>query len=421
MRQTPGRMRIAALVRSNRFTMAGAILFAIIIPVLFHPYCTAHYAWARITQANEATIYGSTFALLGAHMGLRKVGILPRVDDRTLILPTFLLSYAVIVFFMTHTLGIFGRYHLWTSFAIGIAWYYLLTIARARLNFPRLAFVGQMALDEELLSERIEWVSLDKPKLPYDVLAIVFDSEQKLLPIWGGFFSRAVLRNVPLYDLGHFRESVTGRVRLRSRPELVFGHLMPSQPYLRIKRIIDTLTVVPAIVLAMPVIAVAALLIRLESPGPAIYRQQRIGYQGRRFTCYKLRSMRSGIVGLAYTEENDQRVTRIGRFIRKCRVDELPQLFNILKGEMSWIGPRPESVTLGKAYQREIPFYAYRHTVRPGITGWAAVHQGNVALTDGATLKLEYDFYYLKYFSIWLDFLIVLMTIRTVLTGFGSR
>ena len=122
-----------------------------------------------------------------------------------------------------------------------------------------------------------------------------------------------------------------------------------------------------------------------------------------------------------YTVDHDPRITRIGRLIRKYRIDELPQIFNILRGEMSWIGPRPEAVDLAEWYERDIPFYAYRHAVRPGITGWAQTNQGNVAEIDAATAKLHYDFYYIKHFSPSLDLLIALKTIKTILTGFGSR
>ena len=252
-------------------------------------------------------------------------------------------------------------------------------------------------------------------------MGLVFDKDLESSPQWERMVGRAVLRNIPVYEINHLREMITGRVKLRSNPEGVFGALLPSQPYLRSKRVIDTVTAVPALLLLSPLLALACVIIRLESPGPAIFRQVRIGYQGRRFICYKLRTMRVSAGGPAFTEAADPRITRFGRFLRKWRFDELPQLVNIIRGEMSWIGPRPEAIELSKAYARTIPFYAYRHAVRPGITGWAAMHQGNVALTDAATVKLEYDFYYLKYFSIWLDFLIVLMTMRTLVTGFGHK
>ncbi|TIP99650.1 MAG: sugar transferase, partial [Mesorhizobium sp.] len=117
----------------------------------------------------------------------------------------------------------------------------------------------------------------------------------------------------------------------------------------------------------------------------------------------------------------DTRITRLGQFLRKSRIDELPQAINILRGEMSWIGPRPEALVLSKWYEAELPFYRYRHIVRPGITGWAQVNQGHVAAVDDVLEKLHYDFYYIKNFSPWLDVLIVFRTIRTMLTGFGAR
>ena len=286
---------------------------------------------------------------------------------------------------------------------------------------PLIAVVGDLQVGEELRATRIIWIPWSKRHLPRGADAIVYDSNHNYPPEWERFFARAVLRNIPVYDFQHMREMVTGRVQLQSKPELVFGQLLPSLPYLRIKRINDFILAMLLLPLTLLVIATAVVLIRLDSPGPALFRQTRIGYRGRPFTCYKLRTMRTDVAGPAYTEEADPRITRLGRFLRKSRIDEIPQIFNVLKGDMSWIGPRPEALKLSRAYEKDIPYYRYRHSVRPGISRWAAVHQGNVALTDAVTRKLEYDFYYIKYFSIWLDFVILLMTVRTMLTGFGSR
>jgi len=134
-----------------------------------------------------------------------------------------------------------------------------------------------------------------------------------------------------------------------------------------------------------------------------------------------LRTMTHNHGGGDYTIEGDKRITRVGRFLRQYRLDELPQIINILRGDMSWIGPRPEAISLAEWYEREVPFYIYRHIVRPGMSGWAQVHQGNVAAVDAAQLKLEYDFYYIKHFSFWLDAVIVLKTLRAIVTGVGSR
>ena len=372
-------------------------------------------------EPGEPSLFVSAFALVWAHILLRKVGILPLVNDKMLILPAFLASYATAYGVLAMTLRYFSLYHLVTGFGLGVVWYFFTAVMRARSSSPRLALAGDLMPDELLLDSRIEWLSLDEPRLPRNVHGIVFDKNREYSPAWERVFSRAVLRNIPIYEITHLRELMAGRVLLLSQPQGVFGDLLPSQPYLRVKRLIDTIVAIPALILALPVILALGLAIRFESPGPAIFRQERVGYQGRRFTCYKLRTMRTGVDGPAYTAQTDPRITRLGRSLRKWRLDELPQIVNILKGEMSWIGPRPESIPLARSYERTIPFYTYRYAVRPGISGWAAVHQGNVALADAVMVKLEYDFYYLKYFSIWLDFLIVLMTIKTVATGFGHR
>lgn len=123
----------------------------------------------------------------------------------------------------------------------------------------------------------------------------------------------------------------------------------------------------------------------------------------------------------AMTKSDDDRVTKVGRFLRKSRLDEIPQIMNVMLGQMSWIGPRPEALPLSKWYNREIPFYSYRHIVRPGISGWAQVHQGHVTDLEAINEKLAYDFYYIKFFSAWLDIVIALRTIPTMISGFGAR
>jgi lipopolysaccharide/colanic/teichoic acid biosynthesis glycosyltransferase len=177
--------------------------------------------------------------------------------------------------------------------------------------------------------------------------------------------------------------------------------------------------------LALLVMAVVAVAIRLDSNGPALFRQKRVGHAGKPIIIYKFRTMRTVDIEderrAAMTDDADDRITRVGRILRTLRLDELPQIFNILKWEMSWIGPRPEAEVLSRWYTSEIPFYRYRHVVKPGISGWAQVNQGHVAAVEDVYLKLHYDFYYIKYFSPWLDVLIVFRTIKTMLTGWGAR
>jgi lipopolysaccharide/colanic/teichoic acid biosynthesis glycosyltransferase len=171
--------------------------------------------------------------------------------------------------------------------------------------------------------------------------------------------------------------------------------------------------------------ALIALAIRLDSKGPALFRQKRVGHAGSRITVYKFRTLHVVDVEdercAAMTRDDDDRITRIGKVLRTLRIDELPQIFNSLMWQMSWIGPRPEAEVLSVWYTSEIPFYRYRHVVKPGISGWAQVNQGHVAQVDEVHRKLQYDFYYIKYFSPWLDILILFRTIKTMLTGWGAR
>jgi lipopolysaccharide/colanic/teichoic acid biosynthesis glycosyltransferase len=195
--------------------------------------------------------------------------------------------------------------------------------------------------------------------------------------------------------------------------------------YFHLKGLIDFVCSVLVLPILLPLMALIAIAIRLDSHGSALFRQKRVGHAGKLITIYKFRTMRSVSIDderrAAMTEDDDDRITRVGHVLRKLRLDELPQIFNILKWEMSWIGPRPEAQVLSVWYTSDIPFYRYRHVVKPGISGWAQVNQGHVAEVQDVHEKLYYDFYYIKYFSPWLDLLIVFRTIKTMLTGWGAR
>jgi sugar transferase (PEP-CTERM system associated) len=190
-----------------------------------------------------------------------------------------------------------------------------------------------------------------------------------------------------------------------------------------VKRLLDIVVSFCLLVLSAPLLCVIALLIRWETPGPVLYRQQRTGQFGKPFTLFKFRSMslEAETAAPKWAQQNDPRVTRIGKFIRSTRIDELPQLVNVILGHMSLIGPRPERPFFVEQLCREIPYYAERHVVRPGLTGWAQINYPYGASTHDARRKLEYDLYYLKNQSILLDLYIMTSTIRVILFREGSR
>jgi sugar transferase (PEP-CTERM system associated) len=192
----------------------------------------------------------------------------------------------------------------------------------------------------------------------------------------------------------------------------------------RAKRLFD-LTVSTVLLLAsLPVLFLAVICIYLESGLPVLYRQERVGRGGRVFTLYKLRSMRTDAESDGtpqWAAADDDRTTRVGRFLRKSRIDELPQIFNVLKGEMSFVGPRPERPVFVDQLVKQIPFYALRHSVQPGITGWAQVRYAYGASVDDAVEKLQHDLYYAKNNSLFLDIMILIATVEVVLWGRGAR
>ena len=188
------------------------------------------------------------------------------------------------------------------------------------------------------------------------------------------------------------------------------------------KRVFDVLVVLATAPAWLPLGALVALAVKLDSPGPAIFSQRRTGQHGKPFKIYKFRTMVvQAQANAQFAQANDKRITRLGQFLRKSRLDEIPQLVNVLLGHMSLIGPRPEQHTFVNDFAVSIPSYPYRHLVRPGITGWAQVMQGYAASAEETSVKLSYDLYYVKHYSLALDLLIVAKTIRTVLTGFGAR
>jgi sugar transferase (PEP-CTERM system associated) len=231
---------------------------------------------------------------------------------------------------------------------------------------------------------------------------------------------------VRVYSIADFYEQLWFKVPvLHTRHGwLVFAHgfdLLHNPLGLRIKRLLDLVLALGLLVGTLPLMLVAAISIKLDSRGPVIFRQARTGLGGAEFEVLKFRSMTHDAErdGPQWAQKSDRRVTRVGRLLRLLRIDELPQLLNVLKGEMSFIGPRPERPVFNETLEKEIPLYNLRHLVRPGITGWAQVMYPYGASVEDAREKLQYDLYYIKNYSVLLDIGIVFKTLRVVLLGKG--
>ena len=235
------------------------------------------------------------------------------------------------------------------------------------------------------------------------------------------------LSGIKVYDLNSHFEKTLGQIRVDylNASWLIFGDGF-NQGTLRtfVKRVFDLVSATLLLVLAAPVMALTALAIRLESAGPVFYRQERVGLNGRTFSVVKFRSMRTDAEQDGkprWASANDDRVTRVGSFIRRMRIDELPQLLNVLAGEMSLVGPRPERPFFVEQLTQKIPFFAVRHSVKPGVTGWAQVRYAYGATVEDSQEKLQYDLYYVKNHTLFLDLVVLFETIGVVLTGKGAR
>jgi lipopolysaccharide/colanic/teichoic acid biosynthesis glycosyltransferase len=344
-------------------------------------------------------------------------------------LPVFLSHFAAVftLLFMLR-LG-YSRPLLATSLFVSLGWFYLVYYMLQRHQRVGIAVVPLGRVNRLYAIDAIDWVKLDRPEMPEGCSLITADFDHDLSAEWLNFLAECTLQSIPVIHCKQLRQSLTGQVEIERLSENSFGSLEPSANYLAIKRLCDSLFALPVLLVLLPAFVIVGGAIVLDSPGPVFFRQLRVGYRGVPFCLWKFRTMHVGTPQSgpsdqmldAMTRDDDPRITRLGRWLRRSRIDELPQMFNILRGEMSWIGPRPEVEVLSRWYEAELPFYRYRHVVRPGISGWAQVSQGHVTDIDSVLKKLNYDFFYISRCSVWIDVLILLRTIKTVITGFGSR
>lgn len=238
----------------------------------------------------------------------------------------------------------------------------------------------------------------------------------------------ARLHGIEIEDMPNVVEQLTGRIPVQNIADqwLLFadGFYLLHKEYIRkVKRLMDMLVSAAVLVITSPLLGLAALAIRLESPGPVLYTQQRIGKSNQTFTIYKFRSMRHNaeINGVRWASRNDSRVTSVGKWLRLTHIDELPQIWNIFKGDMSFVGPRPERPEFVTMLEEKVPYYFMRHSVQPGLTGWAQINYQYGDSVEDAKQKLEFDLYYLKNMSIFLDLKIILRTLGVVILRDGAR
>lgn len=279
-------------------------------------------------------------------------------------------------------------------------------------SYPELPFLGRIdSMSSVVDREEIDQVVVTERKIGKALISPLLECMRK---------------RVDVTDFKKVIEEITGKVPVTYLDEYWFIMELRSlnkKYFWYLKRALDIIISVIGIIVLLPFFPIVALAIKIDSPaGPVLYFQTRVGRHGKSFRVWKLRTMVQDADkdNVHWTMANDERITRLGGFLRKVRVDEFPQFVNILKGDMTLVGPRPEAESLVELYTREIPFYAERHMVTPGVTGWAQINYGYGNSIEDARVKLKYDLYYIKNRDIILDLVIFLKTIRTVLTGRGA-
>jgi sugar transferase (PEP-CTERM system associated) len=268
------------------------------------------------------------------------------------------------------------------------------------------------SIEEIVGRERVSWI------------IVAVDDRRGGMPVRD--LVKLKVQGVKVEDAHSAIAALTGRVWLQTvQPSwFVFSDgFRRSRTTLILKRTLDLFFGALGLILSLPLMALVAIAVRLDSAGSPIYRQERVGLRGKTFKVLKFRSMRVDAEksGAQWAQRDDPRVTRLGRFLRKSRIDELPQFINVIKGDMSFVGPRPERPVFVEQLRNQISYYDERHSVRPGVTGWAQTQYQYGATIEDAYRKLEYDLFYLKNMTIFFDFAIILQTVRIVLSGRGGR
>ncbi|WP_045129801.1 exopolysaccharide biosynthesis polyprenyl glycosylphosphotransferase [Photobacterium angustum] len=381
-----------------------------------------------IFPVKPETVVNSIWITCGCYLisaiVLPKISTYLLVERKYYILPVVTTVFVVAMSLVFLTRVDYSRSALIYGGLFSFLWFYVTSLLRQ--ESMRLVLFAIPNFDIKSLNQkgRVRVIELKQPYNITDVKGgLVVDLHRNLTPESEKFIADCSLANISVFHAKSIKEMLEGKVQTEHLSENAIGTLLPNPLYMTFKRFWESLIIIVSFPITLPIMAITAILIKLENPGPAMFIQERVGQGGKVFRIYKFRSMtvKAPDAEDKFATQEQARVTKVGKIIRKVRIDELPQFFNVLKGDMSLIGPRPEQDSFVKQFEQEIPFYGYRHMVKPGITGWAQVVQGYADDTESTTEKLAFDLYYIKNLSFWLDVNIVFKTIRTMLTGFGAK
>ena len=400
----------------------GGFVFCVVLPI---PIYATGEPFAQGIAATEQTILATAAAYVIVWYCGRRLDAFPRPTlqgNVGYVAPVAVLAYSAIAVILVLLRSDYSRVQLFGSGVLAILWMAFVAQLRGRFLVRNYAVVPAELISEMPEAKACRWVTYDEvQKAGIRVDAMVADLGPDLTESQASALAGAAIAGVPVLDRRYIVEGLTGRTPLGGLTPNEFGALLPSRQYLVIRRGLEMLLTVLLLPILLPILLVLALIVRFDSPGPIFFLQERVGRRGRVFRMIKFRTMRHGAGGPSFTQAVDDRITRSGHILRRFRLDELPQLVNVLRGDMSWVGPRPEALTLDVQYVQDIPHFALRGIVRPGVTGWAQINQGYAHEAEEMRHKLEYDLYYLKHCSLWLDVMIVLRTFVVLFGGVGAR
>jgi lipopolysaccharide/colanic/teichoic acid biosynthesis glycosyltransferase len=397
-------------------------LFCVVMPI---PIYATSEPFAGELGGTEFTIIATALGYTVVWYCGRRLDAFPRATlqgNIGYVAPIAVLTYALIAAILLLLRIDYSRIQFFGSGFLTLLWMAGVAQLRSRYLIRNYAVMPRSSIADMPVLSTSRWLDFDEVQnRGMRVDAIVADLSADLGEGRLAALADAAIAGVPVLDRRYIVETMTGRTPLGGLTPNEFGALLPSRQYLVVRRVIELALTVLLLPVLLPVLLIVAAIVRLDSPGPVVFVQTRIGRRGQPFRMIKFRTMFHGAGGPSFTSTVDPRVTRVGGFLRQCRLDELPQLFNILRGDMSWVGPRPEAASLEQGYVRDIEHFALRGIVRPGVTGWAQINQGYAHAPDEMRSKLEYDLYYLKHCSLWLDLVIVLRTFAVVFRGTGAR
>lgn len=358
---------------------------------------------------------------------------LPSAERRSLLVVTTAVPFLLTPLGFALLQQPYSRGALLLAYVLSSAWFLLGAWLQKRRHVQRLVCLDpdvQQQLHDLLGTDCLRRQSIVLQPWPVpeasashsEMAGVVIDRHAPVDDARRQLLTQLKLRHVRLYSVESVAEVLSGR-KISPAAQDELWQVDGNPAYDVVKRMIDVVAVVATSPAWLPLCVLVGLAVRLDSPGPAIFRQWRVGREGRSFEILKFRSMvhQGQQAPARFAADGDKRITRVGHVIRRWRLDELPQLWNVLCGQMSLIGPRPEQAEFVERFAAGIPAYPYRHLVRPGLTGWAQVQQGYAGSEQETIVKLSYDLYYVAHYSVALDLLIAYKTVRTILTGFGSR